>query len=844
MGMATIRVDERTALQAEYEALGEAGEGRRALSISGGGIRSATFALGVLQGLAERGLLRQFDYLSTVSGGGYIGSWLTAWLHRCGGMAEVEPLLRPAADGAKPVAHLREYNSYLTPKLGAFSVDTWTLAAIVIRNLVLNWLVILPLLVAVILLPRVLVSLHAFDPPWVTEDPISEWPLVLACVFWAACICFTTSVFNMFRLLPTLGGLAGTARDYVWQCCVPLVTAATLYSLHYWWQHAPGKDRESIWALMAALTGMAALAWVLFLLFCARERAAELLWGPFTFGVAVLGVTTAGSTWLLSNVLVDVAWKHTSVFAALSLPVLIGGAGGGMTIFVGFTSRYLRDSDREWLARASAYVMLLGTGWLAVSGLSLLLPHELMKLEGWMQSVLAAGGGAAGWITAALGRSAATDEKGQGTRWSGAATKLALPVFVVSLFTGLALVLDYALPRLGLATPDGEHYLMVAAQTPIWVAAGAVGIMVLVSWIAGLYININTFSLHGMYRNRLIRAYLAASNPDRRVNPFTGFAESDNLRMKDLRGQRPIPVVNLAMNVAATSNLAWQERKAESFTVTPWFCGHGRLGYRDAAEYGGRRGISLGTAMTISGAAASPNMGYHTSPLVSFVMMLFNARLGAWLGNPGRAGDATWREPGPRSAVASVVKEALALTTDQAPYVYLSDGGHFENLALYEMVRRRCRTVVVLDGGCDPELTYEDLGNAMRKVRIDFRIPIEFDAESLAALREKKQRYAVGKIVYSAVDGEVEDGRLLYIKPMLLGNEPPDVTSYRVGHPSFPHESTGDQWFSEGQTESYRMMGLHSVRDMLQGWSGGTLEEAIAYLWPEKRLGMAGGSLP
>jgi hypothetical protein len=841
--MTTIPVEEEVVLGTEYTALGGAGKARRALSISGGGIRSATFALGVLQGLAERGLLGQFDYLSTVSGGGYIGSWLTAWLHRCGGMGEVEPMLRPEADGARPVAHLREYNSYLTPKLGALSVDTWTLAAIVIRNLVLNWLVIVPLLVAVILLPRVMVSLHAFDPPWVTMDPILEWPLVLRGVFWVACICFTASVFNMFRLLPTLGRLAGTAWDYVAQCCVPLVLAATLYSLHYWWQHAPGKDRESIWALGAALTGMAALAWVLFLLFCARERAAELLLGPFTFGVAVLGVTTAGSTWLLSNVLIDIAWKHTAVFAALSVPVLLGGAGGGMTIFVGFTSRYLQDADREWLARASAYVMLLGTGWLAVSALSLLLPHELMKLEGWIQSALAAGGGAAGWITAAIGRSSATGENAQGSRWGGVATKVALPVFVVTLFTGLALGLDYALPRLGLTVPDLEHQVMVAAQTPIWVAAGAVGVMVAVSWLAGLYININTFSLHGMYRNRLVRAYLAASNPDRKVNPFTGFAESDNLRMKDLRGQRPIPVVNLALNVAATNNLAWQERKAESFVVTPWYCGHARLGYRDAAEYGGRRGISLGTAMTISGAAASPNMGYHTSPLVSFVMMLFNARLGAWLGNPGRAGDATWREPGPRSAVASVVKEALALTTDQAPYVYLSDGGHFENLALYEMVRRRCRTVVVLDGGCDPDLTYEDLGNAMRKVRIDFRIPIEFDAESLAALRAKKQRFAVGRIVYSAVDAGAEDGRLLYIKPMMMGNEPPDVTSYQVARPSFPHESTGDQWFSEAQTESYRVMGICTVRDILRGWKGGTLEDALEYLAPSKKSAAAGGGL-
>ena len=77
-----------------------------ALCISGGGISSATFALGAIQGLAERGLLSRFDYLSTVSGGGYIGGWLTAWAHRAGGIGSVVPhLLRdaPAAPVGGPI---------------------------------------------------------------------------------------------------------------------------------------------------------------------------------------------------------------------------------------------------------------------------------------------------------------------------------------------------------------------------------------------------------------------------------------------------------------------------------------------------------------------------------------------------------------------------------------------------------------------------------------------------------------------------------------------------------------------------------------------------------------------
>ena len=108
-------------------------------------------------------------------------------------------------------------------------------------------------------------------------------------------------------------------------------------------------------------------------------------------------------------------------------------------------------------------------------------------------------------------------------------------------------------------------------------------------------------------------------------------------------------------------------------------------------------------------------------------MTLFNARLGAWLGNPGEAGAKTWQLAGPNSAIGSLMKEAFGLTNDTSEYVYLSDGGHFENLAAHEMIRRGCRNIVVIDSGCDPNFIYKDLVNALRKIRIDLNIPIEFD---------------------------------------------------------------------------------------------------------------------
>ena len=96
---------------------------------------------------------------------------------------------------------------------------------------------------------------------------------------------------------------------------------------------------------------------------------------------------------------------------------------------------------------------------------------------------------------------------------------------------------------------------------------------------------------------------------------------------------RPFQVINIALNIVSSKRLAWQERKAEPFTVSALHSGNGYLGFRSSQKYGA--GITLGTAMAISGAAASPNMGYNSSPVITFLMTLFNVRLGWWLGNPG-----------------------------------------------------------------------------------------------------------------------------------------------------------------------------------------------------------------
>jgi hypothetical protein len=242
--------------------------------------------------------------------------------------------------------------------------------------------------------------------------------------------------------------------------------------------------------------------------------------------------------------------------------------------------------------------------------------------------------------------------------------------------------------------------------------------------------------------------------------------------------------------------------------------GAGSGSYRRSENYActsqNGEALTLGTAAAISGAAASPNMGYYTSSAaVSFLMALFNIRLGWWLGNTGRRGDKTYNLATPRFSPSLFFAEAFGITNDTNPHIYLSDGGHFENLGIYEMVLRRCKLIVVCDASADPHFTFSDLGNAVHKIRVDMGISIEFKKER----RPKKGGYiTIAEIKYSQADGaEVEDGTLIYIKPTLDESESIDIVNYQSTNTDFPHESTSDQMFNETQFESYRSLGFYMI---------------------------------
>ena len=159
----------------------------------------------------------------------------------------------------------------------------------------------------------------------------------------------------------------------------------------------------------------------------------------------------------------------------------------------------------------------------------------------------------------------------------------------------------------------------------------------------------------------------------------------------------------------------------------------------------------------------------------------------------------------------SLTKELLGRTNDTSSYVYLSDGGHFENMGLYELVRRRCRYIVICDAEDDGDLKFAGIGMAVRRCRIDFGAEIELDLRPLQHVKDSQYSSAhcvVGTVRYP---GQDEPGTVVYIKSSLTGDEPGDIANYKEENAAFPHDTTLNQWFSESQFESYRRLGHHTA---------------------------------
>jgi hypothetical protein len=851
--------------------------GRAALCLSGGGIRSATFALGVLQGLSRNELLAHFDYLSTVSGGGYIGSWLSSWIHHAKDPVAVFKQLAyrnpesPLQPEPAQIRHLRAYSNYLTPRLGLLSADTWVLVGTYLRNLFLNWLVFIPLLLSAIAIPRLCVAVLATPAPvWLMNATLAAGILSLIVALAYSTMTRPGVEEHLKRSSKFWFARRGQGQFLIW-CLLPLWFGVVCLTMFWGWLQNCTGDYDS--PFVSGIPGKGAPHWVDYVLLgtglhffgwlagesilrfrlksCERKQRWKHISKLLKEFCAVLLTGALGGLclWIVANQAYRnyLRVPNTELYVCFAAPVILLILLLTASVFIGLASGYTSDEDREWWARMGAWILIAMGGWLVFSGAVLFGPLALYQFP----KLVAGLGGLSGIFTLVIGHSdltAANKKQESDAGLAGLLLNKALAVAaplsllcivaLLSLATGWIFLelsrvarLETLIPGLaGLSSLTGRDSLEVVHRSPWRLVTLFICVTGGLGYVFSMLINLNKFSLHSVYRNRLIRAYLGASNPKRQPNPFTGFDPRDNLCMAELaercesgkaKIQRPLHVVNMALNLVSGENLAWQQRKAETFTASGLHCGSFRLGYRRSAHYATKpsgTGLTLGTAVTISGAAASPNMGYHSSSLVAALMTLFNVRLGWWLGNPGPAGQRTFADSAPKPAAWHIVKEALGLTNSRNSYVYLSDGGHFENLGLYEMILRRCKVIVVSDAGYDPTCSLEDLGNALRKIRIDLGVKINiqkfgiYSRDDEAGKRTGKY-CAIGEIDYGGVDpdtnGRERKGTLIYLKPAICGDEPKDVFNYGAVSKNFPHEPTSDQWFSESQFESYRMLGLH-----------------------------------
>ncbi len=879
------------------------------LAFSGGGIRSATFNLGVLEALKGLDLLKKIDYLSTVSGGGYIGAWLTA---NCKRNPKDKPDWRsPGSDWSESIRYLRRYSNYLSPSVGFFSADTWSMAMVWLRNTLLVQVTVILAIAIALIVPRLLFPLfanwhNAGYWRWITialyiigvvgiagnqlrvnrkrEDiwllKSEKWWIGLglgaACLA-AAVIFGSMSGFDPFHhgevnylqagpiaillvlcgffLLPVGGKLARASQINYSQPWVqgvvvaPMIVAGLLVAAVMWGDVQTGSALYNLGSFGALFKG----AWKLWpfpltVIFCSLALLGYCSVKTVKTGFGILAVVLApvASTLVLHALFCALAlllqywarqgdagawnafaWAPAAVIGAFSLTIVV---------LMGMVGRQSREDAREWWSRLGAWLCIYGVAWAIVSLSSIYGPYLVMVIAGWKYTA------GAGWIGSTMaglfaGNSSSTGGKEKQQTAMDTAKEIVAAVapfvFIAGLLVAVASLVHLIVRLNSNRVVEGKdywHQLNMADYGMSWILfVGCAGLLMLFA----ARVDINEFSLNAFYRSRLVRCYLGATRKpeDRNPQAFTNFDGDDDMPLEKLVEDAttengppakiltgPLHIINCALNLGGSSDLTLHTRHSAIFTLTPLHCGSRymskatpysdpeEIGYVSTSDYGGAEGHpSLGQSISVSGAAASPNMGYHTSPVVAFLMTLFNVRLGWWFPKPDRKGSGS---ASPWFSLRYLVMELFGLADDRSGYLAISDGGHFENLAAYELIKRRCKVVIVGDAECDPDLKFEGLGTLIRMCEVDFNAKIKIDVRSIGMDESgwSHSRCAVGTIEYDG-NQEPKEGILIYLKASLAGHEDTAIQQYKSSHATFPHETTSDQFYGEDQFESYRVLG-------------------------------------
>ncbi len=693
------------------------------LALSGGGIRSAATAIGAIQALHVANRFEAFDYLSTVSGGGYAGACLSAAMSEAGG--GTYPFGKDVRD-APVVAQIRNYSNYLLPRNRSKARNLAEAGVILLRGLLANAVCVIAFMLLAVALTAIAFSSHELEPNFLPR---------------------------LFRIDPR---------------GVPFATSAAVAG-----------------ALVAIL-----IVWAMLRSWPSLDR-----------------VTNDTSSRLLT----------------VSYVLLF--------VFAGVLFLDLQPLAIEWV-RAHDEALL--HGWLVPTDMLAGLPGALLAFAGAVSA-----------LASVLGKFLQTSKRSQrwqtiALRWLTHAAVVMAALIVPTLLWASYVVLCAEL----MSDPPPGGLQALWNDRTFRGALVALG----VSWAIMLGLRSNGYSLHQLYRDRLSKAFLMSSQRGwdasrlaaRRLVDSAKAAGDlpplDGLKLSQLRQSNgPYPLINAALNVQGSLAANKRGRDADFFVFTPDFVGSELTRYAPTAEMEQRDSrLDLASAMAISGAAASANMGGKTIRILSPTLALLNIRLGYYLKNPRYIGEDRTRAQriarfvGERMDRFYLFIEMLNALHERRYNVYLTDGGHIENLGIYALLRRRCKLIVAIDAEADPELGFESLLKLERYARIDLGVRINLPWEQVAATSRATSaaipdhaaeclhgpHVAFGRIFYPPDPKNPDDdgkGLLVYVKSSLSGDERDYLLDYAERKPDFPHETTGDQFFSEEQFEMYRALGFHMV---------------------------------
>ncbi|MFZ3157059.1 MAG: patatin-like phospholipase family protein [Smithella sp.] len=696
------------------------------LALSGGGIRSASFSLGIMQALAYKNWLSKIDYLSTVSGGGYIGTSLTWLLSKKWKLKDGSPI--PFDTSPKNFPYVtypmcgKEYGKQADVSLPGVSLVKWI------------------------------------------EDSISK-------------------------------DVRGKLLHYLRQNAQYLTPGGGI----------------NIFSLIAVLLRGIALGLVTYFALCVLLF---LFLNKFKF----LCVPPDLNCFLLIASLVLATYLVT-------LPLYSLG-----------TYFFRRTKNRAYLMRRG-YEKL--AGFLLPLALALAVVGSIPFISGWLDKSLNSDtlkriySSITGTDIQATGVSVISIIIGVISSIAAffKTNKVKASKIPIGLFAGVgAAALLFGI--LILAYQASLAILVIPILFPVNVAA----ILSFLVVILALVVNLNHVSVHRYYRDRLMETFMPdvasilADNYERSHKT----EEANAKRLHEMCGNEgntkysgPYHIINTNVVLASAKRAKFRGRGGDNFIMSPLYCGGNATGWLKTEKYMGGE-MTLASAMAISGAAVNPDAGgggdgITRQPFLSILMGMLNLRLGYWVPNPDpQKSKGMLKPPVPNYFWPGLWEIIFRYRLNEKAYfLQLTDGGHFENLALYEMIRRRLKLIIVCDGAVDPQYTFSELANAMQKVRTDFGALIIINNEDLKDLtpsqeinqvKVAKKGFLKAKIVYA----DNSKGILIYINTTFCEGLSADLYGYKREHPSFPEEPTSDQFFNEKQFEAYRELGYHIAWTMMK----------------------------